>query len=90
MEYAWRRSQDGGARLGILIDLIRNRETKTFLTEDGGWTQDPRKGREIHSITEAIAIAKHLQLDSVELFHAFLNELPSGEWDFATPLPNPA
>ncbi len=71
-------------------DLIRNRQTKTFLTAEGEWTHDPRKGREIRSVTEAVTIARHLEFDTVELYHAFLDEMPSGEWDFGTRLKLPS
>ncbi len=75
-----------GVLFGAMKQLIRNRETKAFLTTEGEWTHDPRNGREIRSVAEAVAIAKHLESDSVELYHAFLDEMPSGEWDFGTRL----
>ncbi len=70
--------------------LIRHPQTKLFLKPDGGWTCDPRQGREILCIAEAIEIAKRLEPEKVELYQAFLDELPSGLWDFGTPLPSTA
>ncbi len=67
-------------------NLLRNQKTQAFLTPDGGWTHDPRKGREIRNVAEAIAIARQLELDRVELYHVFLDEMPSGEGDFGTSL----
>ncbi len=37
-------------------------------------------------MAEAIEIAKQLGPDSVELYYAFLDELPSGEWNFVPSL----
>ncbi len=70
--------------------LIRHAQTQLFLKPDGGWTCDPRQGRGIVDIAEALKIAKCLEPEKVELYQAFLDELPSGLWDFATPLPSTA
>ncbi len=74
----------------MVKDLIRDRETKAFLTQDGGWTHDPREGREIRSFAEAMAIARDLGSQNLELYRTFLDELPSGEWGFATPIKLPS
>ncbi len=67
-------------------ELIRNRETKSFLTADGGWTYDPHKGREIRGLAEAMELVRQLKLKNVEFYTSFMDELPTGEWDFGTPL----
>jgi len=38
--------------------LIENEETLEFLTENGGWTKDPRAGRQFKSRVDAVKIAK--------------------------------
>ena len=38
--------------------LIENEETLEFLTESGGWTKDPRAGRQFKSRGDATSVAK--------------------------------
>ena len=77
--------RDGPMR-GTLImkKLIRSIATGAFLAEEGGWTNQVFRSREFPDSSQAARAKDTLQLEDVELYYSFDEEV--SEWDFTLPL----
>ncbi len=58
----------------------------TFLTEDGGWTDDISQAWHFSRVESPSIAKERFNLKEVELYYSFKDEEIPSEWDFAIPL----
>jgi hypothetical protein len=71
--------------LNLVTKLIRDKASKSFFTEDGAWTDDPRAAWHLGSSLEAHMARRQFNLRNVELYYCYEDEQTSS-WDFVVPL----
>ena len=68
-----------------LRKLIRSKATKSFLTPDGGWTNDIANAAAFRDHSDALAVKQLLHLAEVELYYSF-HHVQQSQWDFTMKL----
>ena len=81
-----RRRRDGEERDCSVKRLIRNKQSKKFLTADGSWTTDFSAAEDFGNIELAIKAEQKLNLNGVELLMV-MEDKPS-RYDIVLPLGN--
>ncbi len=65
--------------------LIRDKASRSFLTREGKWTNDPRNAWHLSGGHEAHLAQKQLNLQNVELYYCY-EEDGTSSLDFVIPL----
>jgi hypothetical protein len=64
-----------------LRKLVRSKTTKSFLTQDGAWTNDIASAAAFRDYSDVLAAKQKFHLDEVELYYSFDHPRQS-QWDF--------
>ena len=71
-----------------LVKLVRHKNTRAYLGNDGAWTHDAGSARQFTDIQNVLQLQRELDLKEIEMVLQ-MGEEPSKEYDISLPLDAP-